>query len=679
MGTLRQFVAALLGAATAVAPVLPIAAAANSMQAAPATNVARPTLPTQRASGTYQQVDPVRVASSLKVRSGRTATVSFARVGPLARSGVLKVRATVSVRSAKKGSTQWRPRGASKSTTVSFKAKTTKSAAISLPPGTPTGWRVTNRGARAATVSVVIVGYWRAEPPNTGSPPETSPTPGDPVRTIDPSPGPISANGRYDVGTFTGTDLWVNPTAGSDSNSGASRGSALRTVGAAWNRIPRNQTLTTGYRIQLVAGTYPESALVNYWEDRLGTHDHPIILNAADGAHTATFTGGINMFNTHHFYLIGVDINHDGDSFHCEQCSYTLIRNSSMDGNPHVGDGAMAHETIKVNQSDHVYVEDSDIAGADDNAIDFVAVQYGHLRGNRVSRADDWCAYSKGGSAYLTIAENEFYNCGTGGYTAGQGTGIQFTTSPWMYYEAMDIKVVNNIIHDTQGAGLGVNGGYNILLAYNTIYRVGTRSHTTEFVYGSHSCDGASEGGAAQCAPRVNAGGWGTTGDGEALIPNKHVYFYNNVILNPTGVVSSQQFAIYGPRTQDPALNVPNPARTDDDLRIVGNVIWNGNSDTPVGIGDNSGCQPDNATCTEGLITANNQINTTRPDFVDAAGLNFLPVASGWLVGQSAAAIPSFGWTDSPHGSIPSGSTSNSVPLDRAGNARSGWGHPGAY
>ncbi len=77
MGTLRQFVAALLGAATAVAPVLPIAAAANSMQAAPATNVARPTLPTQRASGTYQQVDPVRVASSLKVRSGRTATVSF--------------------------------------------------------------------------------------------------------------------------------------------------------------------------------------------------------------------------------------------------------------------------------------------------------------------------------------------------------------------------------------------------------------------------------------------------------------------------------------------------------------------------------------------------------------------------------------------------------------------------
>jgi hypothetical protein len=350
-----------------------------------------------------------------------------------------------------------------------------------------------------------------------------------------------------------------------------------------------------------------------------------------------------------------------------------------MDGNPHVGDGAMAHETIKVNQSDHFYIEDSDIAGADDNAIDFVAVQYGHLRGNRVSRADDWCAYSKGGSAYLTVAENEFYNCGTGGYTAGQGTGIQFTTSPWIYYEAMDIKVVNNIIHDTQGAGLGVNGGYNILLAYNTIYRVGTRSHTTEFVYGSHSCDGASDGGAAQCAPRVNAGGWGTTGDGEAFIPNKHVYFYNNVILNPSGTVSPQQFTIHGPLTQDPALNVPNPARTDDDLRIVGNVIWNGNSETPIGIGDNSGCQPDNATCTESLINANNQINTTRPDFVDAAGLNFLPVPSGWLVGQAAAAIPSFGWTDSPNGSIPTGSTSNSVPLDRAGNARTGWGHPGAY
>jgi hypothetical protein len=42
-------------------------------------------------------------------------------------------------------------------------------------------------------------------------------------------------------------------------------------------------------------------------------------------------------------------------------------------------------------------------------------------------------------------------------------------TAPWIQYEAYDIKFVNNIIHDTDGAGIGVNGGYNILMAYNTI------------------------------------------------------------------------------------------------------------------------------------------------------------------------------------------------------------------
>ncbi|HAM22861.1 MAG TPA: right-handed parallel beta-helix repeat-containing protein [Actinobacteria bacterium] len=677
MGTLRHFAAALSAAAIAVVPALPTTANATSLPHPGASAAGNSPTPSARAGRSYQSIDPAPAASSVKIPAGRKATVSFAKLGALPRSGVTQVRALVSTRSTAKGSITIRPRGSAGSSSLRFKAKKSKTATVSLGPGRPVGWRITNRGPRTVRISVIVVGYWRAAEAEDGS--GAPPTGSDPGRTIDPSPGPVGNNGRYDIGTFSGTDVWVNPATGSDSNSGATRGSALRTVGAAWGRIPRNQTLTTGYRIQLVAGTYPESVLVNYWEDRLGTYEHPIILNAVDGAHTVTFTGDINMFNTRYFYLIGVDISRDGDSFHCEQCSYTLIRNSSMDGNPHSGDGDMAHETIKINQSDHFYIEDSTISGADDNAIDFVAVQYGHLRGNRVSRAQDWCAYSKGGSAYLTIAENEFYDCGTGGYTAGQGTGVQFTTSPWIYYEAMDIKVVNNVIHDTSGAGLGVNGGYNILMAYNTIYRVGTRGHTVEFVYGSHSCDGFADGGAAQCAPRVDSGGWGTTGGDEAFIPNKHVYFYNNVILNPVDNTSPQQFTIHGPLTQSASHNVANPARTDDDLRIAGNVIWNGDADTPLGIGDGSGCQPSNATCTESLITANNHINTTRPDFLDAGSLNFLPTPSGWLAAQSAVAIPSFGWTDTPNGAIPSGSTSNSVPLDRAGNARSGWGHPGAY
>ena len=139
---------------------------------------------------------------------------------------------------------------------------------------------------------------------------------------------------------------------------------------------------------------------MNYWEDRLGTHDHPIILNAADGAHTATFTGGINMFNTHHFYLIGVDINHDGDSFHCEQCSYTLIRNSSMDGN-------LTSATVRWRTKPSRSISPTTSTSRIPTSLEPTTTRSTSspfstaiFVENRVSRADDWCAYSKGGSAY---------------------------------------------------------------------------------------------------------------------------------------------------------------------------------------------------------------------------------------------------------------------------------------
>ena len=110
------------------------------------------------------------------------------------------------------------------------------------------------------------------------------------------------------LGTPDGTDIWVDPAHGDDHRDGTTRTTALRTVGAAWGRVPAGSALTTGYRIRLAAGHYPSASLVNYWEDRHGTADAPIIVEAADGAHTAVFDGDINMFQVSHFALIGVDI-----------------------------------------------------------------------------------------------------------------------------------------------------------------------------------------------------------------------------------------------------------------------------------------------------------------------------------------------------------------------------------
>ena len=41
--------------------------------------------------------------------------------------------------------------------------------------------------------------------------------------------------------------------------------------------------------------------------------------------------------------------------------------------------------------------------------------------------------------------------------------------APWLRYETYGVTVMGNVIHDTQGAGLGINGGYNTVMAYNTL------------------------------------------------------------------------------------------------------------------------------------------------------------------------------------------------------------------
>lgn len=46
---------------------------------------------------------------------------------------------------------------------------------------------------------------------------------------------------------------------------------------------------------------------------------------------------------------------------------------------------------------------------------------------------------------------------------------------PWVQYEAYDIHVANNLISDVWGAGLGVYGGLHVLMAHNTLMRVGSR------------------------------------------------------------------------------------------------------------------------------------------------------------------------------------------------------------
>jgi hypothetical protein len=486
----------------------------------------------------------------------------------------------------------------------------------------------------------------------------------DPPKLGAPTEGFGAVQDAVELGTFTGTDIWIDPVGGDDARDGHDRTSAMRTVNAAWERIPAGATLTSGFRLRLVAGTYPQATSVNYWENRIGTNAAPIIVEAADGPHSARFEGDVNMFGVSHFSLIGVDIIREGDTFHCERCDHILLRDLELDG------GAQAHDNLKVNQSQHVYIESVDVHGADDNAIDFVAVQDGHVSGSRIHDAVDWCAYAKGGSAAVTFSANEVFNCGTGGITAGQGTGFEFMVAPWLNYETYGVTIVDNVVHDTQGAGLGVAGSYNAVLAFNTLYAVGSRSHVIEIVHGRRGCDGL----AAACAAHHDAGGWGSTASEEQMIPNRHVYVYDNVVLNPAGKQSQwQQFQIDAPIDPPAGSGVPAPSLADDDLRIAGNVIWNGPPDHPLGTGD--GCPDSNTTCNAAQITADNAIDRVQPVLRDPAHGDYRIDASATL--PAATPLPDLVWGDTPV-TVPPGATHLSVDVTWDGSARPANGPAGA-
>ena len=464
----------------------------------------------------------------------------------------------------------------------------------------------------------------------------------------------------YYIGTPVLTEVWVDPVHGLDSRTGASRSQALRTITAAWNRIPPRPG-SQGFRLRLVAGTYPEANFPLFWEHRHGSLRAPIIIEAADGTGTAHLRGSLNFFEVGYLYLIGLDVSVAGDVLHCERCDHVLIRRSTL-----TGGHRQAHETIKMNQSQYVYIEDSDIGEAYENAIDFVAVQYGHIVRNRIHDGDDWCLYLKGGSAYFQIEGNQIYHCGTGGFSAGQGTGFEYMVPPWLHYEAYALQFVNNVIAHTQGAGMGVNGGYDILLAYNTLYRVGRASHVLEFVFGSRSCDGDTAL-LGQCAAHLAAGGWGTTrlGVEGQPIPNRQVYAYNNLLYNPSGASSRwQHFAIFGPRQPSPRSHIPTPARTDVHLSIRGNLIWNGPPDHPLGLGEDSGCQPSHAGCNADQLRRDNRINTVAPDLNNPEGGDFRPVLNGAVQAIPAVRMPDFPAWARFTPTVPSRDRRNAVPVD---------------
>ncbi len=476
--------------------------------------------------------------------------------------------------------------------------------------------------------------------------------------------GPVT----YDMGNPVLTEIYVAPS-GNDNASGNSPSEALQTIGAAWRMIPEGELSGTGYRINLLPGEYPcEGDCNNYFENRQGTHDFPILIESTNGPGTVTLLGGLNIAHVRYVYLLDFGMVAGGGKaqwgnnvFHCEDCQYLLLRNLTISGpdgmaNPENYD---IQETVKINQSQYVYLESNDISGSYQTSVDFVAVQYGHILYNQLHGAKEWCMYLKGGSAYIRAESNTLYNCGLG-FQAGEGTSLEYMVAPWFQYEAYDIKFVNNLLHDIPGEGLSVAGGYDILLAYNLLYNVGTyfsaddaRGYSLfQVVPGSRNCADA-----AKCADLVAQGAWGPdTVDetGGEWIPSRNVYFYSNVFYNPTRSTRYNHLDVRGAvDVPAAARNIPNPARSDDNLHIRGNIIWNGGAEMPLGIDAGTGCGDDNPTCNAAQIMAQNSINQFEPQLINPEQGDYRPLEDGNIFSVPAFIIPDFPWeVDAPMGDV---------------------------
>jgi hypothetical protein len=290
--------------------------------------------------------------------------------------------------------------------------------------------------------------------------------------------------------------------------------------------------------------------------------------------------------------------------------------------------------------------------------------------------------------------------------------------APWLHYEAYGIRFVNNIVYNVAGAGMGVHGGYNVLLAYNTLCRVGLGarqsypgqppdpragaprerriegwippvevnygSHVVEVGYGNRICDGLEDNDAevrrqAQdaCDRYRNRRGWGSSDSPDDIegIPNYRVLIYNNVIYNPDGEASRHQHLWVPADMSSPApLYLPSATtQADEELYLQGNLIWN---ELPPAV-------PPAARLYGGMnhgsaILAANTIHDVhdnnepqvlrnprppRPPGDPTAGPNvdnFRPAPGGALFASPRAVrIPDFTWSERPDSHLPDVSPAN--------------------
>lgn len=436
--------------------------------------------------------------------------------------------------------------------------------------------------------------------------------------------------------------VWVNPRAKAGGGDG-SEGSPFRTFAQAMGTVPQYSLLAQGVHVRLLPGVSGSGADTYWLEGRWGTANASIVVTGEGGSRRASDLQSINVFNCSYLYFSKVTFKQParagggGSLVHFASCDYVWLLGCSLIGSK--AKSKKPQETLKVNQVTAMYVEDSSISNAGDNVLDWVAVQYGHICRNTMTNSN-WGMYVKGGAAYVLIDGNTVTASGESAIRVGQGTGFEYMVSPHLNYEAVSVRVTNNVVSGAFGAGLGVAGGYDVLVAHNTVIKSGKRSHMAEFLFGSRSCDGDADL-PGRCDAYLAAGGWGAPTGGPAVpIPNRNVLFLNNLMVNTRGQSSaySHFMAPGAPTDETPGPAPVANASVSDGLVVAGNVIVNGKSGFDIGL---TACVDTNPTCNPTQLAAQNAFNPSglAPKFLktgELAAASKALVRSAW----AAVAVP---------------------------------------
>lgn len=480
---------------------------------------------------------------------------------------------------------------------------------------------------------------------------------------------------RYEIGTINVQELWINPNTGSDANDG-SRNSPLRSVQAAFDKIPSYEFIVDrGFRIILTAGMYTETQFPAELSNRWAIRTSPIIIQPETKG-SVMINRPFTVTNCNSVYLIDLIFNAPQSATNVltyrKVKSYGLIRGCTIRGSR-----AGNQDAISIADANYIYVEDNDVSGARDNALDITGAHFGHVVGNKFNDVGDYSVNIYGGSAYIRVEANEITNAGNGGFTAGSATPFSTMVAPWVHYDVYDIKFFNNIIRDVAGPAFTANGAYNTLFAYNTAYRVGSRNALFEAGFGKRGCD---VGNIERCNELLALRGWGNNipqvGNNHVRIPNRNVFVYNNIFFNPSSYQSpSQHLRVIGAYSgsEQNGSNVTTPTLADEGLMIKGNVIWNGNSMTTL-LGSTSDAGCNNPSCNPTQLRADNFINISEPELEDAANSRYYPRPNGNLFSRfRVVAIPDFTNSDRPlEPSTPPGNGINKIERDKDAESRVG-------